>query len=222
MLASFLVVRKVDPNTPFPLEPAGDTTTGRGKGKGASKSKKGDAKGKNKDSPAPQTPNQTAGTVSVVTPQKPEIAEQNGAASDTPGIPSEPAAPAAPAANLKEYWQPVTWRIHAANPRVLEPLTRVVKPADEVRKYMNEVMDRAERAPDGFPALRLPREEAREVFESENTPASATNPTAASRSRPSRLREESEVESNVVDLEEDDELLDFYGSPSGLPPPVKV
>lgn len=216
MLASFLVVRKVDPNTPFPIEPAGDTTTGRSKG--ASKSKKGDAKGKSKDSPVPPTPNQAAAPPSTETPQKPEIAKPNGVASDTPGTPSEPAAPAA---NLKEYWQPVTWRIHSTNPRILEPLTRVVKPADEVRKYMNEVMDRAERAPDGFPALRLPREEAREGFDSEGTSVSATNATAgaaASRSRPSRIREESEVESNVVDLEEDDELLDFYGSPSELPP----
>lgn len=221
MLASFLIVKEVDPSTPFPLEPPADTATGRAKAKGASKTKKGDPKAKAKDSPAPGTPTQAAGSTTD-TPQKPENA--NGAAPGTPGTPSEP--PTTPA-NLKEYWQPVTWRIHCTSPRLLEPLTRVVKPADEVRKYMNEVMDRAERAPDGFPALRLPHEE-REAFESEGTPASAANVTAAataSRSRSSRARvveqekEESEVENNnVIDLEEDDELLDFYGVPSGLPP----
>lgn len=218
MLASFLVVKKVAPNTPFPLEPPPDTATGRAKVKGGSKTKKGDSKGKGKDSPAPGTPNQAAGSSSTDTPEKPQNATPNGAAPETPGTPN--AAPANPA-NLKEYWQPVTWRIHCSNPRLLEPLTRVVKPADEVRKYMNDVMDRAERAPDGFPALRLPHEEAREAFESEGTPASTANTTAtASRSRSSRARaveEESEVE-NVVNLEEDDELLDFYGAPSGLPP----
>lgn len=220
MLASFLVVKKVDPNTPFPIEPPPDTATGRAKMKGAPKAKKPDAKGKGKNSPAPATPTQADEPSSTGTPQNPETIKPNGEAPGTPGTPSEP--PTTPA-NLKEYWQPVTWRIHSTTPRLLEPLTRVVKPADEVRKYMNEVMDRAERAPDGFPALRLPREEAREAFESEGTPASTANAAAAnaSRSRSSRVKlaeEESEAENNVGGLEEDDELLDFYGSPSGLPP----
>lgn len=220
MLASFLIVKKVDPNAPFPLEPPADAA-GRAKAKGASKTKKGDSKGKGKDSPAPGTPNPATGSSSTDTPQKPENATPNGAAPETPGTPSEQTTNPA---NLKEYWQPVTWRIHCSSPRILEPLTRVVKPADEVRKYMNEVMDRAERAPDGFPALRLPREEAREAFESEGTPASAANTATAataSRGRASRSKvagEESEVENSVVDLDEDDELLDFYGTPSGLPP----
>jgi hypothetical protein len=210
ILASFIVVRKVDPSKPFPIEPEGEPTTSRGKGK-ASKSKK----GKGKDATEPSTPNPANPTD---TPQKTEPTE----AKSNPAVPATPGTPGTPVVkeeNLKEYWQPVTFRIHAANPRILEPLTRVVKPADEVRKYMNEIMDRAERAPDGFPAFRLPREEAREAFESEGTPASGTNVT---RSRPSRAavkapEEESEVE-NVLGVEEEEDLLDFYGPPMELPP----
>lgn len=218
ILASFLIVRKVDPNTPFPIETASDTTTSRGKGKGSSKSKKGDAKGKGKDSAEPPNPNAPNATPQNQGTSSNADGKPNPSLPETPGTPSEPPAPQR---DLKEYWQPVTFRIHASSPRILEPLTRVVKPADEVRKYMNEIMDRAERAPDGFPAMRLPREEARDAFESEGTPASATN-AAASRSRPSRAavkvaEEESEVENNVLDLEEE-ELMDFYGAPLGLPP----
>jgi len=211
ILASFLVVRKVDPSKPFPIEPEGEPATSRGKSK-ASKSKK----GKGKDAIEPPTPNPADPTD---TPQKiePTDAAPNLTVPATPGTPETPT-PIVNETKLKEYWQPVTFRIHASNPRILEPLTRVVKPADEVRKYMNEIMDRAERAPDGFPAFRLPREEAR-AFESEGTPASGTN---VSRSRPSRAavkapEEESEVE-NLLDVEEEEDLLDFYGAPMGLPP----
>ncbi|KAJ5973355.1 hypothetical protein N7481_010565 [Penicillium waksmanii] len=220
VLASFLVVRKVDPNTPFPIESATDNTTSRSKGKGASKSKSKKKIEIDKDSKdVPGTP------APADTPQKqepsdtPDVKAHGASAADTSGTPKQPAVNEA---NLKEYWQPVTFRIHAPNPKILEPLTRVVKPAEEVRKYMNEIMDRAERAPDGFPALRLPREEAREAFESEGTPASGTN-SAAGRSRPSRAapiktaEEESEVE-NPAEAEEEEDLLDFYGAPSGLPP----
>lgn len=213
ILASFLVVRKVDPSKPFPIEPEGEPATSRGKGK-TSKSKK----GKGKDATEPPTPSPANHTG---TPQKTEPTDKIGvnpnlAVSGTPGTPGQSAVNEA---NLKEYWQPVTIRIHASNPRILEPLTRVVKPADEVRKYMNEIMDRAERAPDGFPAFRLPREEAHEAFESEGTPASVTN---LARNRPSRAaikapEEESEVE-NMLDVEEEEDLLDFYGAPMGLPP----
>ncbi|KAJ5681789.1 uncharacterized protein N7477_001729 [Penicillium maclennaniae] len=213
ILASFLIVRKVDPSKPFPIEPEGEPTTSRAKSK-ASKSKK----GKGKDAIELSTPNPANPTD---TPQKIEPTDKTGINSN-PSVPATPGTPAEPIVKeetLKEYWQPVTFRIHASNPRILEPLTRVVKPAEEVRKYMNEIMDRAERAPDGFPAFRLPREDAREAFESEGTPASGTN---VIRSRPSRAaikapEEESEAE-NVPDVEEEEDLLDFYGAPMGLPP----
>ncbi|CAG8089993.1 unnamed protein product [Penicillium salamii] len=199
VIASFLIVRKVDPNTPFPLETATEAAAkNKAKGKGASKAK-GDKKVKDeKGQPATPIPGQPAPTE---TPQKQEPTDPA-----TPGMPTE--------ANLKEYWQPVTFRIHAPNAKILEPLARVVRPAEEVRKYMNEIMDRAERSQDGYLAMRLPREEA-EAFESEGTPASG----AGTRSRLSRvqLADESEVESGFEE-EDEEELKDFYDPPSGLAP----
>ncbi|CAG8399611.1 unnamed protein product [Penicillium salamii] len=202
VIASFLIVRKVDPNTPFPLETATEAAAkSKAKGKGASKAK-GDKKVKDEKGQPTQTPipGQPAPTE---TPQKQE-----------PSDPATPGIPTPAEANLKEYWQPVTFRIHAPNAKILEPLARVVRPADEVRKYMNEIMDRAERSQDGYLAMRLPREEA-EAFESEGTPASG----AGTRSRLSRvqLADESEVESGFEE-EDEEELKDFYDPPSGLAP----
>ncbi|OQE22515.1 hypothetical protein PENSTE_c010G00489 [Penicillium steckii] len=221
ILASFLIVRKVDPNTPFPIEIATDNGTAR-KSKGASKSKK---KKVDKDKEAEAVPNTPApgqpATTDTPLKQEPSEKPDSKVNGDTPATPATPNESAAKEVTLKEYWQPVTFRIHAQSPKILEPLTRVVKPADEVRKYMNEIMDRAERAPDGFPAMRLPREEALEGFESEGTPALGASSTA--RSRPSRaapvkpVEEESEVETTVP-AEEEEELLEIYGAPSGLPP----
>ncbi|KAJ5778210.1 hypothetical protein N7520_001456 [Penicillium odoratum] len=215
ILASFLITRMVDPNTPFPIEPAPDPTTSRAKGKGTSKSKKGDKKGKadkGKEGPETPVPNQAGPSADGV----PKI--EPSETPETPAAPSEPIKEV----KLKEYWQPVTFRIHATDNRILDPLTRVVKPADEVRKYMNEVMDRAERAPDGHLAFRLPYEDAREAFEVESTPASI-NAASTARSRPSRgstvkVEEESEIDNDYDLEEEEEELLAFYGAPLGLPP----
>jgi hypothetical protein len=203
VIASFLIVRKVDPSTPFPLEtPSEAAAKSKSKGKGASKAKS-DKKAKG-ETPGPN-PEPTD------TPQKQEPSDPT-----TPGLSGIPAPE-----NLKEYWQPVTFRIHAPNAKILEPLARVVKPADEVRKYMNDIMDRAERSPDGYLAMRLPREEAREPFEAEGTPASSG---AGTRSRLSRVQhaEDSEVETSGFEFEEEDEddLKDFYDAPNGLPPMV--
>lgn len=223
ILASFLIVRKLDPNAPFPIETTPDNATARGKNKGGSKSKKKKVE-KDKEAP-PNTPAQGQ-PAATDTPLKQGPSEKsdpkaNDVSTDTPATPATPNESAAKEVNLKEYWQPVTFRIHAQSPKILEPLTRVVKPADEVRKYMNEIMDRAERAPDGFPALRLPREEALEGFESEGTPALGANSTArnrSSRATPAKpVEEESEVETTAP-VEEEEELLEIYGAPSGLPP----
>ncbi|OMP86813.1 hypothetical protein BK809_0000488 [Diplodia seriata] len=64
----------------------------------------------------------------------------------------------------KEYYQPITVRFRATSPAdshstgVLQCLFRWVRPQDEVRKFMEEVMDRAEPAEDVELAARLPRE----------------------------------------------------------------
>lgn len=59
----------------------------------------------------------------------------------------------------KEYWQPVTCMVEVAYNRehLLECVKKWVKPAEEVRKAMEEVMKRCERAPDSILALRLPK-----------------------------------------------------------------
>lgn len=217
VIASFLVVRKVAPNTPFPLETATEAANSKGKGKTAPKSKKGDPKGKTEGKTSTDTPaTSQPSTPITATPQKQEASDQTGVA--TPGA----ASTTTNEANLKEYWQPVTFRIHAPNAKILEPLARVVKPADEVRKYMNEIMDRAERAPDGYLAMRLPREEAQESFEKDGTPASSGNFGSGTRTRLSRVQlagDESEVENSGFEFEEDEEdLKDFYDAPNGLPP----
>ena len=57
----------------------------------------------------------------------------------------------------EDYYEPVTIRLSTLNPRTLEPLARVVAPLEEVRKYMNDVMDKM--TPAGFVhlATQLPR-----------------------------------------------------------------
>ena len=45
----------------------------------------------------------------------------------------------------KEYYQPVTIRMSAHHPRVLDPLEQIVASPEEVRDHMNKVMDHAHR-----------------------------------------------------------------------------
>lgn len=56
-----------------------------------------------------------------------------------------------------DYYQPVTLRLSTLNERTLEPLARVVAPVDEVRDYMNEIMDRMTPAENSYLAVQLPR-----------------------------------------------------------------
>ncbi|GES62485.1 alpha/beta hydrolase family protein [Aspergillus terreus] len=239
VLASFLLVRKVDPNTPFPIETGSETGNSRAKGK-SSKSKKADkSKGKNiesekgKDSTSNQssTPatdakeNATQATPAGGPAEKSDdkAAAPSGKQADKEASTDKPE-DAKKADNLKEYYQPVTFRIHSTNPKVLEPLGRVVKPPDEVRKYMNEIMDRAERAPDGFLAFRLPREEPDEPEAEDSNVKKGGTPVPTVRSRLSKSKtvdnEESDIENreNPAEDEEEEELLDYYGPPMGLVP----
>ena len=62
--------------------------------------------------------------------------------------------------NYKEnmsYYQPVTMRLSTLQPRTLEPLAKVVAPAEEVRRYMDSVFDKMSRVENTFLATRLPR-----------------------------------------------------------------
>ncbi|RFU78732.1 hypothetical protein TARUN_3520 [Trichoderma arundinaceum] len=56
-----------------------------------------------------------------------------------------------------DYYQPVTIRISTHTGRYLENLIRVVAPQDEVRRYMDDVMDNMTRAEYVLLAMHLPR-----------------------------------------------------------------
>ncbi|KAK3313143.1 hypothetical protein B0H66DRAFT_578301 [Apodospora peruviana] len=56
-----------------------------------------------------------------------------------------------------DYYQPVTIRLFTSTGRHLENLARVVAPEEEVRRYMDDVMDKMTRAEYILLAMRLPR-----------------------------------------------------------------
>lgn len=56
-----------------------------------------------------------------------------------------------------DYYEPVTIRLYTHTGRQLENLARVVAPQDEVRRYMDNVMDNMTRAEYVLLAMRLPR-----------------------------------------------------------------
>ncbi|RYO95746.1 hypothetical protein DL765_011774, partial [Monosporascus sp. GIB2] len=56
-----------------------------------------------------------------------------------------------------DYYQPVTIRLHSQSGKHLENLAKVVAPPEEVRRYMDDVMDNMTRAEYVILAMRLPR-----------------------------------------------------------------
>ncbi|KAF9876874.1 hypothetical protein CkaCkLH20_05720 [Colletotrichum karsti] len=72
---------------------------------------------------------------------------------------------------LLDYYQPVTVRIFSPAGRNLDYLQRVVAPLDEVKRYMDDVMDNMTRAEYVLLAMRLPRGE-RESDKEDNANAS--------------------------------------------------
>ena len=58
----------------------------------------------------------------------------------------------------KQYYEPVTVRLTASHPKLLEPLAKAVNPPEEVRRYMDGVFDKHSPAQRVFLPLRLPRE----------------------------------------------------------------
>ena len=79
-----------------------------------------------------------------------------------------------------DYYQPVTIRLQTQSGRHLENLARVVAPQDEVRRYMNDVMDNMTRAEYVLLAMRLPRadfdQETGDVSVVEDSKASSPTP----------------------------------------------
>ncbi|KAL8716679.1 MAG: hypothetical protein Q9225_006015 [Loekoesia sp. 1 TL-2023] len=74
------------------------------------------------------------------------------------------------------YYQPVTIRLSASNPRYLEPLARVVAPPEEVRNYMNGVFDKMSPARPAFLVTRLPRTKGDEDVEMKEAPTQQITP----------------------------------------------
>ncbi|QGA19394.1 hypothetical protein EYB26_007083 [Talaromyces marneffei] len=227
LLASFLIIRKVDPNSKFPLELAADVAP-KTKSK-ASKSKKKD-KGKVADQTGPSTPTpDTEANAAGASTDEKKQQENSGDKEDTATTTTEQPKKEE-ASNLKEYYQPVTMRFYSSKPATLEPLSRIVKPAAEVRKYMEEVMERAERAPAGFLPFRLPREKPLEIVDEAEATTVGTTPAAAADDGRSRSRDASsavatprEIDDagDAEDMEQDGLeflLKDHYDAPSGLVP----
>lgn len=56
-----------------------------------------------------------------------------------------------------DYYQPVTIRISASQPRYLDYFSKVLAPQDEVKRYMEDIMDNMTRAEYVLLAMRLPK-----------------------------------------------------------------
>ena len=57
-----------------------------------------------------------------------------------------------------DYYQPITIRLYAHQGRQLDALQKVVAPPEEVRRYMDDIMDNMTRAEYVLLAMRLPRD----------------------------------------------------------------
>ncbi|RGP79591.1 hypothetical protein FLONG3_2339 [Fusarium longipes] len=87
-----------------------------------------------------------------------------------------------------DYYQPVTIRLFTQTGRQLENLARVVAPQDEVRRYMDDVMDNMTRAEYVLLAMRLPKispdgEKDGTASEEPRTNGSTPKPDAATESK---------------------------------------
>ncbi|OJD19933.1 hypothetical protein AJ78_00127 [Emergomyces pasteurianus Ep9510] len=242
VIASFLAIKKVDPSAP----PPDSSRHGGGKAK-PKKSKLASATG----TPAPadtsnanNTPAPEPGTANADTQpagsDKPTSSTAEATAAEASQAATEAKAPPKP--KIKEYYQPVTMRLHANNPRTLEPLARVVNPPAEVRQYMNDIMDRMERADIEYLALRLPREGAVQNGPEDEAVQSSGEQLQQARGARSKSkgRAEKGVDSgtengvivkqeggselpldgrvNVEDVQLEEELKEFYDMPSGIVP----
>jgi hypothetical protein len=226
LLASFLLVRKVDTNTKFPLEQTPDVVP---KAKSKAKAKKKD-KEKEAEQGGPSAPAPEAGDQAADEKKESNAADDKKPAEGEITTQSKKEDPT----NLKEYYQPLTMRFYSSKPATLEPLSRIVKPAAEVRKYMEEVMERAERAPAGFLPFRLPREKPLKAGAGAGGHDGAAHEAAVEDATKSKAGDRHQ---NIVDASEAHELAaddgmegdleqedlefllkDFYEPPSGLVP----
>lgn len=97
-----------------------------------------------------------------------------------------------------DYYQPITIRLYAHQGRQLDALQKIVAPQDEVRRYMDEIMDKTTRAEYVLLAMRLPRdteqapavekqEEAEKADQMDTNPLwPTTNPTPIPKAKPAK------------------------------------
>jgi hypothetical protein len=74
-----------------------------------------------------------------------------------------------------DYYQPITIRLYTHQGRQLDSLAKVVAPQEEVRKYMDDIMDNMTRAEYVLLAMRLPRE-VEQPAEEDDTSAQTQQP----------------------------------------------
>ena len=214
-MASFLVTKKVDPSAPH-----ADSTTDEATSKQRSKKSKKAAETA-APTPADASPNETPSQTLVPKQEETEKSLATTKQDDS---------------NIKEFYQPVTMCLRAHSSKILDPLSRVVKPAAEVRQYMNEVMDRMDRADIEYLAMRLPREkpgrgatEERRAGEegtgmrvAKNHNSNPAGGTGGGGSMKVKMKDAVEVETDPrhdgADDDDGEELLEFYDVPSGLVP----
>jgi hypothetical protein len=77
-----------------------------------------------------------------------------------------------------DYYQPITIRLSTSTGRHLDNLARVVAPQDDVRRYMNDVMDNMTRAEYVLLAMQLPRPVKDGELEGNEEPTKAGTPTS--------------------------------------------
>ena len=120
----------------------------------------------------------------------------------------------------EEYYQPVTMRLIASNPKVLETIARAAKPLKAVQEWMDNVIKTKQKAERCFLPLRLPRESATEDGILSETGGNAVTHTSQSNKEEEKTTAlASPTENGVQDMiEVDDELRDVYEQPNSLVP----
>lgn len=86
-----------------------------------------------------------------------------------------------------DYYQPVTVKLHSTSPKILDHLHRVVAPQEEVKRYMNDIMDTMTRAEYVLLAMRLPRDtskDEKEGISEKDAPGKASSEPEAVKSQP--------------------------------------
>ncbi|EJT80899.1 hypothetical protein GGTG_00891 [Gaeumannomyces tritici R3-111a-1] len=86
-----------------------------------------------------------------------------------------------------DYYQPVTVKLHSPSPKILDHLHRVVAPPEEVKRYMNNIMDTMTRAEYVLLAMRLPRDTGKDEKEGsseKDAPGKASSEPEAVKSQP--------------------------------------